>query len=100
MPRYNHNNSQLLLDLVNYSGRIPHYERIIRNTLGVNCPYACYRIPAYLHSWQEDCAASYPHIVLDRYRFGYFQALDAGIRLKEMGGSNDLDRWPNHGMVV
>jgi hypothetical protein len=52
------------------------------------------------HPWQEDGTAPYPHIVLDRSRFGYFPALDPGFHLKGMGGGVDLDDRPHRDRVA
>jgi hypothetical protein len=76
------------------------HDSILWNTTRDDCPCAHHGIPAYPHPWQKDGTAPYPHIVLDHYRFGYFQALDTGFRLKEMGGGIDLDDRPDHDMVA
>ena len=91
---------ELLLDLSDHPGRIPRHDRIRWNTPGDDCPCAHHCVPAYLHPWQEDGTAPYPHIVLNHYRFGYFPALDPGFRLKSMGGGIDLDARPDHDMVA
>jgi len=90
----------LLLDLSNHSGRITSHDCVRWNTPGDNCPCAHHCITAYPHPRQENGPAPYPHIVLDRYRFGYLPTLDTGVCMNVMGSGIDLDARSDHDMVT
>ena len=93
--------SQLLLpDLSNHHGRISYHNCIRWNITGDNCPSTHHGILAYLYPGKRIAPPPYPHIVLDHDRFGYFLALDSGLRLKIMGGGIDLNGRSDHDMVA